>query len=509
MRVGLHLQRSFLFLGILFVLIVMGASLTQAASEVPAFPGAEGFGAQAVGGRGGTVYLVTNLHDSGPGSLRACAEASGPRTCIFRTGGTIELEAPLSITNPYITIAGQTAPGDGITLRNKNNTKAPIEILTHEVIIRYLRSRPGPAPEGTENGRGATIAHSNPSVKPYNIIIDHCSFSWSTDELIIIWYDAHDITFQWNVISEGLMCSTHNKVLNEPERCDGSFEPIHGHSFGALVGGGIDFDGDGNYDKGSGPKNITFHHNLFAHNGARNPQIKASGIAEVVNNVMYNSMWSGSQTTDKHNISTINYVGNYFKPGPSTGSGNYMISAKEESGYGLELYLEGNIGPHRPTNDLDELLVVKPRDYPIQTPNRHPAPPLTTDSCHSLSDCQAYAVVLDEAGAKHGVSPDGTYFERPDAVDQRIVAEVQTGTGRIIDAPSLSHCYGPYCERYVTVSDYTQQGISDPIGSDGWPILDKGVPPTDTDQDGMPDEWEHTYGFDPHNASDGRAGCRQ
>ncbi|GJL66188.1 MAG: hypothetical protein NPIRA05_11590 [Nitrospirales bacterium] len=495
------MQHSLLW--ILLCSIVCITALAQAAPTIPAFPGAEGFGAQAVGGRGGTVHLVTNLNDRGAGSLRACAEASGPRTCIFRIGGTIEFDSPIVITNPFITIAGQTAPGDGITLRNKNNTKAPIEIWTHEVIIRYLRSRPGPSPQGTENGRGVTIANSNPTIKPHNIIIDHCSFSWSTDELVIIWYDAHDVTYQWNVISEGLMCSTHNDVLNEPERCDGSFDPIHGHSFGALVGGGIDLNGDGDYDRGSGPKNITFHHNLFAHNGARNPLIKASGIAQVVNNVMYNPMWSGSQTTDKHNISTINYVGNYFKPGPSSRPGHYMISAKEETGYGIELYLKDNIGPNRPTNDLDELLVVKPRSHPIQTLSKHPAPTITTHSCDSLTNCEAYDVVLQQAGAKHGVSPDGTYFARPDAVDKRIVAEVKTGTGRIIDAPSLSRCYGPYCERYLTPSDYTQHGISDPIGSDGWPIVNNGTPPTDTDQDGMPDSWEHVYAFDPNDASDG------
>ncbi len=487
-------HRSLLW-GLLWSIVLL-MPVAHAGADVPAFPGAEGFGAQAVGGRGGTVYVVTNLNDSGTGSLRACVEASGPRTCVFRTGGTIVLEAPLIIRNPYITIAGQTAPGGGITLRNNDNPKAPIEIWTHEVIIRYLRSRPGPFPEGNQNSRGLTIANNNPDVKPHNIIIDHCSFSWSTEELIIIWYDAHDITYQWNVFSEGLMCSTHNKVLNEPERCDGSFRPVYGHSYGPLVGGEIS-------GPGTGPKNITFHHNLFAHNGARNPQIKASGIAEVVNNVMYNPIWSGSQTSDKHAVSRINYVGNYFKPGPNTQSGQYMISAKEDTGYGLEVYLEGNIGPHRPSNNLDELLVVKPRSYPVQTSNRHPAPSITTHGCDSLNNCQAYDVVLDQAGAKHGVASDGAYFARRDAVDKRIVAEVQTGTGRIIDAPSQEHCYGPYCERYVTANDYTRQGISDPLGADGWPVLEAGMPPADSDRDGMPDVWEQTYGFDPNDVSDG------
>ena len=177
-------QQSLLW--ILLSSICILTSFAQATAGVPAFPGAEGFGAQAVGGRGGTVYVVTNLNDRGSGSLRACAEASGPRTCVFSTGGTIVLDSPIIIRNPYITIAGQTAPGGGITLRNNDNPKAPIEIWTHEVIIRYLRSRPGPFPQGNENSRGITIANNDPAVKPHNIIIDHCSFSWSTEELIII-----------------------------------------------------------------------------------------------------------------------------------------------------------------------------------------------------------------------------------------------------------------------------------------------------------------------------------
>ncbi len=180
-----------------------------------------------------------------------------------------------------------------------------------------------------------------------------------------------------------------------------------------------------------------------------------------------------------------------------------MISAKEDTGYGIELYLEGNIGPHRPTNGMDERLVAKPRSYSIQTANRHPAPSITTHPCDSLTDCQAYDVVLEQAGATQGVASDGHYFARRDAVDQRIVAEVKTGTGKLIDAPSASHCYGPYCERYLTRSDYTQRGISDPIGADGWPLVGKGTPAADADHDGMPTAWEQAYGFDPNAAADG------
>lgn len=173
------------------------------ASSVPAFPGAEGFGANSVGGRGGRVIEVTNLDDSGPGSLRAAIEADRPRTVVFRVGGTIELQSGLEITNPFITIAGQTAPGGGITLRNDpSNADTSLKIETHDVVIRYIRSRPGPSTE--LHGTLDAITIGNQEGGTYNVIVDHSSFSWATDEVVNSWYDAHDITIQWSIVSEGL-----------------------------------------------------------------------------------------------------------------------------------------------------------------------------------------------------------------------------------------------------------------------------------------------------------------
>ena len=207
--------------------------------ELRAFPGAAGFGANALGGRGGRALMVTNLNDSGPGSLRAAIEAEGPRTVIFRVAGTIELKTRIDIANPYITIAGQTAPGGGITLKiDPNYTRSPLRILTHDVILRYIRSRPGPSTAESDILDALTIPSG------HDIIVDHCSFSWATDEVVNTWNDVHDITIQWSIISEGLNDSTH---------------PKGPHSKGMLIGS-------------EGAERISVHHNLFAHNRKRNPK---------------------------------------------------------------------------------------------------------------------------------------------------------------------------------------------------------------------------------------------
>ncbi len=258
-------------------------------SAIPAFPGAEGFGANALGGRGGDVIEVTNLNDDGPGSLRAAINSEGPRIVVFRTGGTIELQSTLEIINPFITIAGQTAPGGGITLKNRSSSKGTLFVRTHDVVIRNLRSRPGPPAERSSNGDAIEILGPD----AYNIIIDHCSFSWAIDEVVSTWYAAHNITIQWSIIAEGLNCSKHEKGC---------------HSMGMLLG-----------SEGSG--NISIHHNLFAHNHQRNPFIKTSGLVDVVNNVIYNPWGTPSVATDDFGEVQVNYIANYFKRGADTASG--------------------------------------------------------------------------------------------------------------------------------------------------------------------------------------------
>jgi pectate lyase len=407
--------------------------------HVLAFPGAEGFGAETIGGRNGKILEVTNLDDDGPGSLRAAIEDSGARIIIFRVAGTIELKSALEINNPYVTIAGQTAPGGGITLRNyPTNMEGPLLVNTHDVIIRYIRSRPGSPIYKSDNGDAIEILGPG----AYHVIVDHCSFSWAIDEVVSTWYDAHDITIQWSIISEGLFCSNHVKGC---------------HSMGLLVGG-------------EGAKNISIHHNLLANNHERNPLIETSGLVDIVNNVIYNAWGSPALFSDAYGKVFANLVANYQKNGPDSDQGKYFVSVQIIQGIGPEIYVNGNITPLRPSNEIDQLLAVKPNSRDWIIPDKFDTPEIST-----VSALQAYEQVLAESGATIGLDEMGKIFPRRDEVDQRIVDEVKNGTGRIIDDPSQ-------------------------VG--GWPQLDPGMPLTDTDHDGMPDRWEQQFGFDPLDSSD-------
>ena len=221
---------------------------------LPAFPGAEGFGAQSIGGRGGVVYEVTNLNDNGPGSLRAAVEANEPRVVIFRLSGNIELQSELLIENPYITIAGQTAPGDGICLKNYN-----LRISADHVIVRYLRIRPG-------DNQGAILDGVSIS-QGRDIIVDHCSVSWAVDENPSVSGPqhqgrsgtSHNVTFSHCIIAEALHDSSHGEGP---------------HSKGSLI-----------HDDCT---EIAIVGNIYAHNDDRNPYFKADVTGVVVNNLIYN-----------------------------------------------------------------------------------------------------------------------------------------------------------------------------------------------------------------------------
>ena len=418
------------------------AETVPAATPLPAFPGAEGFGAYTIGGRGGAVIEVTNLYDAGSGSLRNCVEASGPRICVFRIGGTVELNESLVIENPYITIAGQTAPGDGITLRNSaTNADTPLKIKAHDVVVRYIRSRPGSNPADTGTLDALTIGNKARG-KLYNVIIDHSSFSWATDEVLNIYYDAHDVTVQWSIIAEGLEWSTHFE--------GGQQQP---HSMGMLLGE-------------NGSKDFSIHHNLFAHNRHRNPKVKTSGLVDLVNNVMYNTGSGAGWRAPSYvvqrepGVTTLaNFVGNYFKPGSDTGQPPYFIETKDQ----VAVYIEGN---HVPAG----VESVNPESQQYVVAERFVAPEIVTTSANV-----AYAQVLAEVGASKRLTCDGTFVLRRDPVDQRVVADVLAGSGEIIDHPSQ-------------------------VG--GWPKLAAGTPCLDTDHDGMPDEWEILHGFDPTDPTD-------
>lgn len=401
------------------------AATTAAASGVPAFPGAEGYGAASSGGRGGTVYEVTNLNDSGSGSLRAGAEASGPRTIVFRTGGTILLQSKIDIEDPFITIAGQTAPGDGVTIATDPSYTGPaFSIKASDVVIRYLRIRPGPSTTLTNGIDAVSILSGS------RIILDHCSLSWATDEVLSTANSPSDITVQWSIIAEGLQNSTH----------------IEGaHSRGALLGSIAD--------------NLSFHHNLMAHNYRRNPKVNSYQIADVVNNVIYNWGEHAVHIEADDRPIHINVVGNYALSGADT---ERLWMIVYTGGQGAELYAKGNIGPTRLDDGLPEEDAVDPDDRIFLVAQRHPAPMVTTTTA-----AEAYTQVLNLAGAT---------LPARDVVDQRIVNDVINRTGGIIDDPSH-------------------------VG--GWPEMAAGTPPADSDHDGMPDWWEEAHGLNPNNASDG------
>src|SRR5688500_12051517 len=245
-----------------FALFTLTWAITSAhlLHAVPAFPGAGGFGANSVGGRRGRVIEVTNLNDAGPGSLRAAIEAEGPRNVVFRIGGTIELQSELVLANSFVTIAGQTAPGGGITLKtHPSNTRSALTIArgTHDVIIRHLRSRPGPhegfpKPKSGREPDSSEVKDAIQILGARNVILDHCSASWATDEVVSTFFDAQDVTIQWCIIAEALVKSRPDQSLAGK---------------GLLIGS-------------KGGERISVHHNLLVHNVGRNPMIKATGIVD-------------------------------------------------------------------------------------------------------------------------------------------------------------------------------------------------------------------------------------
>ena len=405
---------------------------------LPAFPGAEGYGAFTPGGRGGKAIFVTTLADYDPskgeapieGSFRKAMGTKGPRMVLFRISGTIFLKNEIAVHEPYLTIAGQSAPGDGICI-----ARSLFRVETHDVIIRYLRFRLGDERQiesGTfQIGKGQ------------NAIIDHCSFSWSTDENCTLHgLDTRNLTLQWCLISESL---------------NRSFHPKGEHGHGSLLR-----SGDGGF---------SIHHSIYAHNNARNPRPggypdKPGLLLDFRNNIVYDwgdiSGYSGLERT------RINYVGNYFKPGPSTSEGvrTYAFSART---FRTKLYLEDNFMFGAPEKTEANWRMVRkwgdyegtPKDTNIVA-EPFPAPPITTSRAEA-----AFEQVLAGVGA---------ILPKRDSVDARVVSEMRSGAGRIIDS---------------------QKDVG------GWPELKAAASPLDSDSDGIPDDWEKRFNLNPTDASDG------
>ncbi len=436
-------------------------------ASIPAFPGAEGGGKYSFGGRGGKVYVVTNLNDDGPGSLRWACEQGGARIVVFNVAGIIKLKTPLIIRAPYITIAGQTAPGDGVCVAGES-----VWINTHDVVIRYMRFRRGE----TNVGRRDDAIGGNPVG---NIMIDHVSASWGLDENMSMYrhmyndstgkiedkFGTVNITIQNSIFAESL--DTWN------------------HAFGSTLGG----------------ENCTFMRNLWANNTGRNPSIGWNGIFNFVNNVVFN--WVHRSVDGGDYRAQYNIINNYFKPGPATPKntpvGHRIL--KPESGRSKlkylvfgRAYVNGNImeGYDHITKD-NWNGGVQVEDEPNAgkyTPFMKVNKPLPMPEITVLSAKDAFNYALSNAGAT---------LPRRDAVDKRIAEQIRTG--KIAYRNDVKLPETQFKHRRLPIDSYKMGIITDVSQVGGYPEY-KGTPYKDTDNDGMPDAWEKKVGLNPNNAAD-------
>ena len=427
---------------------------------VRAFPGAEGGGMYTTGGRGGAVYHVTNLNDSGAGSLREAINKSGARTIVFDVAGTIHLKSTLRIKNGNLTIAGQTAPGDGICIAGRT-----VQVDADNIIIRYVRFRLGNEDKSQDDAIWGRY-HKN-------IILDHCTMSWSIDECSSF-YANQNFTMQWCIVSEALKNAGHSKGA---------------HGYGGIWGG----------------KNASFHHNLLAHNDSRNARIDHPNVygdylsthrgnVDYRNNVIYN--WGGNSTYGGEG-GWWNIVGNYYKPGPASSKKNYFVDAYgkydgKDVGYGV-MYLTGNyhegdyaadinannwngVYLHNGTGISNASSWQSYSLLPIKSDDTTPCYTTT----HSAS--VAFERVLDNAGPSL----------RRDAVDSRVTNDTRTGT---------SSTKGSNGSKNGIIDSHTDAG--------SWPILSATeseiAERKDSDGDGIPDSWEREFGLSASNAGDGQS----
>jgi hypothetical protein len=415
-------------------------------AQLPAFPGAEGYGRYATGGRGGAVFEVTNLNDSGEGSLRAAIQATGPRTIIFRLSGTIHLKSSLKVSNGNLTIAGQTAPGDGICIASY-----PFRVEAANVIIRHIRFRMGDLT--LQDQDGLSINESE------RVIIDHCSISWGIDETSSC-YSNTDFTMQYCIISESFYNSIHPKGL---------------HGYGGIWGG----------------SRASFHHNLLAHHTSRLPRFNGARyntswdeLVDHRNNVIYNwgfnSAYGGEPSELDGNKARINMVKNYYKAGPATRTGEmqYRIVSPDPdpvAGYSY-WYIDSNAVWGYPdvfTNNwgLGVQGVTSAEKEGMRSDNPFPWEPVTEQMPE-----QAYDTVLSSSGA---------ILPGRDTLDKRIIWEVINDTA----------LYGGSWGSHSGIID-SQNDVG------GWPQLFTGPAPADSDHDGMPDIWETAHGLNPADPQD-------
>lgn len=440
---------------------------------IPAFPGAQGGGKYSFGGRGGSVFVVTNLNDDGPGSFREACESAGPRIVLFNVAGIIQLHDRIRIRAPYITIAGNTAPGDGICIAG--NT---VELETHDVIIRHMRFRRGQSDAGDRNDS----IGGNPIG---NIMIDHVSASWGLDENMSMYRHMYtppgggpdqklptvNITIQNSIFSEALN--------------------IYHHAFGSTIGG----------------LNSTFINNLWACNTGRNPSVGMYGDFTFANNVVFNYRHRTVDGGDHR--SYYNIINNYFKPGPGTPHepiAYRLLKPESERSKTVfdnfgRAYVSGNFVEGYPEVNANNW------QGGVQPDSRAPVEevlakiradePFPHAELHLVAAQEAYELVLQTAGATLPIR---------DAVDSRVIQSVRTGrVAQTTVAPKsleLAAKVG-YAQKYVDeIAEAVKVGfITDPSEVGGYPEY-KGAANRDSDQDGLPDEWEMSNQLDPHDRSD-------
>ncbi|HEY8784587.1 MAG TPA: polysaccharide lyase [Mucilaginibacter sp.] len=436
-------------------------------AKIPAFPGAEGGGKFTFGGRGGKVYVVSSLADNGPGTLREACEKGGARIIVFNVAGIIHIKTPIIVRAPYISIEGQTAPGDGVCVAGES-----FWVNTHDVIIRYMRFRRGE----TNVGRRDDALGGDPVG---NIIVDHTSTSWGLDENFSMYRHMFDP-------GDGSKAEKLGTVNITVQNCIYSEALDYwNHSFGSTTGG----------------ENSTLIRNMWADNTGRNPSVGWNGPYTFVNNVVFNwhhrSMDGGDYTTN------YNIINNYFKPGPVTPKdqsvGHRIL--KPESGRSKlkervfgRAYVVGNIMEGYPkvtANNwdggvqVDELPDAGPyKDY-MYSATPFPMAPVTI-----MPALDAYKFVVANAGAT---------LPSRDAVDIRIAEQLRTG--KITYKEMKTDTDFQFKIRKLPKDSYKLGIITAPWQVGGYPNY-KGVPYKDSDHDGMPDSWEIAHGLNPKDPTD-------
>ena len=464
-------------------------------AKIPAFPGAEGGGMYTFGGRGGKVLTVTNLNDDGPGSFRWACEQGGARIVVFNVSGIIRLKSPIYVRAPYITIAGQTAPGDGVIIAGES-----FQVDTHDVIVRHMRFRRGETK--------VTYREDSFGGNPVgNIMIDHCSCEWGLDENISFYRHMFDLndgkakrkTPTVNVTIQNTISAKALDTWN--------------HAFGSTIGG----------------ENTTFMRNLWADNTGRNPSIGWAGVFNFVNNVVYN--WVHRTADGGEFKSMFNFINNYYKPGPLTPKeslvGHRIIKAESRS-EGLfpfkqfgRVFANGNIMEGYPEITKDNW------NGGIQVDDHNAEIDETVKALMRSSEpfSMPFITIMDTRGAFQWVlNYAGATIPCRDIVDQRICEEVRTGKAYYVEDYEKKVKDNPYGDmwglhkrsqneeglfkyRRLSKDSYKDGIITDPRQMGGYPEYSKWKPWKDTDGDGMPDEWEIENGLNPNDPSDAVKDC--